>query len=74
MSSNPDPLEQALRELEGFARDPHRERLLQKFQCNESRQLSELLGTALLREQRVHRQIEGPATRLPIPAGLVHPG
>ena len=36
-------LEEALRELDKLARDPHREPLLDKFTCPESRQLSELL-------------------------------
>ena len=73
MSSDTELLEQALRELDAFARDPYRDRLLEKFKCKDSRQLSELLGKALhshagslQRQQRV--------ASLPVPAGLVHPG
>lgn len=68
-----DDLERALRELDEFARDPHRERLLQKFICQESRQLSELLGAALYREQGYSRA-QARGAFVPVPAGLVHPG
>lgn len=69
-----DPLlEQALRELAEFVRDSHRESLLHKFTCPESRQLSQLLGAALERPSGY----SPPPVReacLPVPAGLVHPG
>ena len=73
MMSTEDALEQALRELSEFAHDPHREHLLQKFPCKESRQLSELLGVALQRDQ-AYSQPRARGGSLPVPAGLVHPG
>ncbi len=66
-------LEQALRELGEFARDPHRDRLVNKFTCQESRQFSEVLGGALHREPGYLRLPVRDAS-LPLPAGLVHPG
>ncbi len=66
-------LEEALRELIEFAQDFHRDRLLDKFTCPESRQLSELLGSALgLQPGYSPRRVRGAS--LPAPPGLVHPG
>lgn len=66
-------LEEALRELDKFARDPQRDRLLDKFTCPESRRLSELLGSALgLEPGYSPRRVRGAL--LPAPPGLVHPG
>jgi hypothetical protein len=66
-------LEEALRELDQFARDPHRDRLLNKFICPESHQMSELLGASLgLEPGYSPRRTRGAS--LPAPAGLVHPG
>lgn len=73
MSTDTEFLEQALRELDEFARDPHRDRLLEKSRCKESRQLSELLGAAL-RDHTAYSQRQQRAGSLPAPAGLVHPG
>ena len=66
-------LEAALRELDEFARDPHRDCLLNKFICQESIQLSELLGSALGHGPGYSpRRVRGAL--LPAPPGLVHPG
>lgn len=66
-------LEEALRELDELARDPHRDRLLDKFTCPESRQLSELLGAALgLEPGYSPRRVRGAL--LAVPPSLVHPG
>lgn len=67
--------QEVLRELAEFARDPHRDQLLERFNsCPESGQLSELLGSALgIRQQGYSRQ-EEPGALLPVPPGLVHPG
>jgi hypothetical protein len=73
MSSDTELLERALRELDDFARDPHRDRLLEKSRCKESRQLAELLGAAL-RDHTAYSQRQQRAASLPAPAGLVHPG
>ena len=73
MSSDTELFEQALRELDEFARDPHRDRLLEKFKCKDSRQLSELLGKAL-QSHAGSSQRQYRAVLLPVPAGLVHPG
>jgi predicted amidophosphoribosyltransferase len=73
MSNDPELLEQALRELEAFARDPHRDRLVEKFKWKESRQLSELLGKALQNHAGSSQRQQRVAS-LPVPAGLVHPG
>ncbi len=73
MTEGDELLEQALRELSEFARDPHRDRLVNKFTCQESYQLSELLGGALRREPGYLRSPVRDAS-LPVPAALVHPG
>ena len=73
MSSDTELLEQALRELDELARDPHRDRLLEKFKCKDSRQLSELLGKAL-HSHAGSLQRQQRAASLPVPAGMVHPG
>ena len=73
MSTDPELVGQALRELDEFARDLHRDRLLEKSRCKESRQLSELLGAAL-RDHAAYSQRQPRAGSLPAPAGLVHPG
>jgi hypothetical protein len=73
MSSDSELLGQALRELEEFVRDPHRDRLLEKFKCKDSRQLSELLGAAL-HSHAGYSQRQQHVASLPVPAGLVHPG
>ncbi|HZQ54109.1 MAG TPA: hypothetical protein VFB14_18040 [Bryobacteraceae bacterium] len=73
MSSDTELLEQALRELDEFASDPHRDRLLEKFKCKDSRQLSELLGKALQSHPGSSQRQERVAS-LSVPAGLVHPG
>jgi hypothetical protein len=66
-------IEEALREFAEFARDPHRDRLLDKFTCPDSRRLSELLGSALgVEEGYFPRRVRGAS--LPAPPGLVHPG
>ena len=65
---------EALRELAEWARDPHREQLLEKFNsCPEARQLSELLGAALASQKDSWRHTAS-ARLLPVPPGLVHPG
>jgi len=74
MSNDTELLEQALRELDAFAHDPHRDRLLEKFKCKDSRPLSELLGKALVQSHAGSSQRQHPAASLPVPAGLVHPG
>ena len=73
MSSDTELLERALRELDESARDPHRDRLLEKFKCKDSRQLSELLGKAL-QSHAGYSQGQQRIASLPAPAGLVHPG
>ena len=73
MSSDTELLKQALRELDEFARDPHRDRLLEKFKCKNSRQLSELLGKAIQSHAGFYQR-QQRAVSLPVPAGLVHPG
>ena len=73
MTRQDQQLEEALRELAEFARDPNRERLLNKFICQESRQLSGLLGAALgLEPGYSPRRVRGAL--LTAPPGLVHPG
>lgn len=67
--------EEILCELAEFARDPHRDQLLEKFNsCPESRQLSELLGAALGIRRRGYSRQEESGALLPVPPGLVHPG
>jgi hypothetical protein len=73
MTNDSELLEQALRELDEFARDPHRDRLLEKFKCKDSRQFSELLGKAL-QSHAGSSQRQQLVASLPVPAGLVHPG
>ena len=73
MTEKEDLLKKALHELSEFARDPHRDALLRKFTCPESRQMSELLGVALgLRPGYSKREDCGGL--LPAPPGLIHPG
>ena len=66
--------EEVLRELDALVRDPHRERLLEKFQlCEEAIELSELLGTALY-SRKGYYHLTASAPSLPVPAGVIHPG
>ena len=63
-----------MRELEGFAHDPNRQQLEEKFtRCPESRRVSELLGAAVIGRKGYsrHSRFDGS---LPVPPGLVHPG
>ena len=73
MTNDTELLERALRELDEFVRDPHRDRLLEKFKWKDSRPLSELLGNALQNHAGSSQRQQRVAS-LPVPAGLVHPG
>lgn len=65
---------QAIAELEQLARDPNRQHLEEKFtQCPESREISEVLGAAVL-AQKGYSRCNRREDLLPVPPGLVHPG
>lgn len=65
---------EAVAELEQLGRDPNRKQLEEKFkQCPESRQLSELLGAAIVGGRGYSRRNRREDS-LPVPPALVHPG